>query len=107
MKILLNKMLLATVGALLALSVSTSTMAGENLFGFTKTGAVDQQVVVMSDGKCGEGKCGSSKDGSKKMEGKCGGSKDSGKKMEGKCGAGKCGGSKDSGKKMEGKCGGK
>ena len=79
-------MLLAMAGTLLAFSMSTSAMAAENLFGFTKMGSADTQIIAMSDGKCG-------------------GSKDAGKKMEGKCGAGKCGGSKDAGKKMEGKCG--
>jgi len=97
MTTILNKTLLTVAGTLLALSMSTSAMASENLFGFTKIGASDTQVVAMSDGKCGAGKCGGSKDAGKKMEGKCGAgkcgaSKDAGKKMEGKCGAGKCGG---------------
>ena len=83
---LLKKIVLATAGIFLALSMNTSAIAAENLFGFTKIGIADQQVTAMSDSKCG-------------------GSKDAGKKMEGKCGAGKCGGSKDAGKKMEGKCG--
>jgi len=84
-------MLLAMAGTLLAFSMSTSAMAAENLFGFTKMGSADTQIIAMSDGKCG-----GSKDAGKKMEGKCG---------AGKCGAGKCGSSKDAGKKMEGKCG--
>lgn len=51
--------------------------------------AVDDQTVLLAEGKCGEGRCGGG-DKDKGGEGKCGGDGD--KDAEGKCGEGRCGG---------------
>ena len=94
------KPLAMALGATLAASMASTSLAAENPF---TSQSLESGYKVMAEGKCGEGKCGSSK---MDKEGKCGESKAN---KEGKCGEGKCGESKakKEGKCGEGKCGAK
>jgi len=99
-----SKPLAMALGATLAASMASTTIAAENPF---TSQSLESGYKVMAEGKCGEGKCG----GKAKKEGKCGEGKcGEGKaKKEGKCGEGKCGEgkAKKEGKCGEGKCGSK
>lgn len=109
-KKLIQKPLIAAIGAAVITSLSAMPVANADSNPFAANQLSSGYMVADMEGKCGgdkkaakEGKCG---------EGKCGGDKKAG---EGKCGGdkkaseGKCGGEKKAakeGKCGEGKCGG-
>ena len=88
----LSKPLALAIGAAIAGSLATASVAQASPFALTSLGTA---YMAAAEGTCG---------GKKDAEGKCGGEK---AKEEGKCGEGKCGAdkAKGEGKCGEGKCG--